>query len=172
MDSYHRLINNFMEFSLEKFDEIKNEAEIFYKAIGKIRCPYFGDDIHFNTKGWGHLIFKNWNTTRVVNDQFARLRHIKLAPEVIRQSKTLQGMWTTKKIERVQKNSRWEKVLKLITYYEFIAVMESHNSKIRVKVIVKEVEGSEKFFWSLIPFWGVDKNTGDRTMYSGNPENE
>ncbi|KKS13867.1 MAG: hypothetical protein UU67_C0014G0001, partial [Candidatus Daviesbacteria bacterium GW2011_GWB1_41_5] len=98
--------------------------------------------------------------------------HIKLAPEIIGQSKTLQGIWTTKKIERVKVNSRWDKVMKVITYYEFIAVMESRGSKIRVKVIVKEVGGGEKFFWSLIPFWGTNKNTNERVMYSGNPEND
>ena len=161
-----------MEFSVEKFNVVKQEAEKFYKEISKVRCPYFGDDVYFNVRGWDHLIFKSWNNTRVINDQFARLRHIKLAPEIIRQSRTLQGIWTTKKIERVQTNSRWEKVLKIITYYEFISVMESHNSRVRVKVIVKEVGGREKFFWSLIPFWGVDKITGRRIMHSGNPEND
>jgi len=161
-----------MEFTPEKFNEIKTEAESFYKTIGKVRCPYFGDNVYFNIKGWEHLVFKSWNNTRIVNDQFARLRHIKLAPEVIRNSKTLQGVWTTQKIERVKRNSRWDKVLKLITYYEFIAIMESHGSKIRVKIIVKEVEGGEKFFWSLIPFWGVDRNNGQRTMHGGDPEND
>ena len=161
-----------MEFTSKKFNEIKNDAEDFYKAIGKIHCPYFGDNIYFNVKGWDHLIFKSWNNTRIISDQFARLRHIKLAPEVIRQSKTLQGEWITKKIERIKTNSRWEKVLKLITYYEFIAVMESHGSKIRVKVIVKQVDGGDKFFLSIIPFWGVDKNTNERVMYGGNPESD
>jgi len=161
-----------MEFTVEKFNEIKTDAEDFYKTIGKVHCPYFGDDVYFNAKGLDHLIFKSWNNTRITRDQFTRLRHIRLAPEIIRQSKTLQGIWTTKKVERIKINSRWEKVLKLITYYEFIAVMESHNSKIRVKVIVKEIEGGEKFFWSLIPFWGVDKNTEQRIMHSGNPEND
>jgi hypothetical protein len=28
----------------------------------------------------------------------------------------------------------------------------------------------EKFFLSIIPFWGVNKNTGERIMYNGNPE--
>ena len=161
-----------MEFTIEKFNEVKNLAEDFYKKIGKVRCPYFAGDVHFNVKGWDHLVFKSWNNTRIVNDQFARFRHIKLAPEIIGQSKTLQGIWTTKKIERVKVNSRWDKVMKVITYYEFIAVMESRGSKIRVKVIVKEVGGGEKFFWSLIPFWGTNKNTNERVMYSGNPEND
>ncbi len=161
-----------MEFTIEKFNTIKSEAESFYKGIEKVRCPYFGEDIYFNTKGWEHLVFKSWNNTRIISDQFARLRHIKLVPEVIRNSKLLQGVWITKKVERIKINSRWEKVLRTTTYYELIAVMESHGSKVRVKIIIKEVEGGEKFFWSLIPFWGVDKHTGQRIMYSGNPESD
>src|SRR3989344_1599576 len=161
-----------MEFTIEKFNEVKSLAEDFYKKIGKVCCPYFVSDVHFNIKGWDHSVFKSWTNARVVNDQFARFRHIKLAPEIISQSKPLQAIWTTKKIERVKVNSRWEKVMKVTTYYEFIAVMELRGSKIRLKVIVKEVEGGEKFFWSLIPFWGTNKNTNERVMHSGDPEND
>ena len=107
-----------------------------------------------------------------MSDQISRLRHLKLAPEVIRQPKTLQGYWSTNKIERVKKKNGWEKVMKLVHYYEFIAVMESHGSKVRVKVIVKEIQGGEKFFLSIIPFWGTDKLTGERVLHTGNPEND
>lgn len=51
--------------------------------------------------------------------------------------------------------------MKDVTYYEFIAVLNS----VRVKVIVKEVAGREKHFWSVIPFWGIDKNTSRRVFY-------
>ncbi len=161
-----------MEFSVEKFNQVKCDAEEFYSKIGKVWCPYFGGDIHFNTKGLDHLVFKEWNKTRTITDQYARFRHLKLAPEVIRQSKTLQGIWATQKFEKIKRNTGWVKILKLTTYYEFIAVMDSHGSKIRVKVIVKQVDGGEKFFLSIIPFWGVDKNTGDRIMHGGNPEHD
>ena len=66
----------------------------------------------------------------------------------------------------------WIKVLKLITYYEFIAVVDSHGSKVRVKIIIKQIDKGEKFFLSIIPFWGVNKGTGERIMHSGNPEND
>ena len=159
-----------MEFSVDKFNDVKHNAEEFYYGISKVHCPYFGENVHFNTKGFDHLIFKEWNKTRTISDQFVRFRHLKLAPEIIRQSKTLQGLWTTQKFERIKKKSGWEKVMKLITYYEFIAVMESHGSKVRVKIIVKQIQGGEKFFLSIIPFWGVDKISGKRVMHSGNPE--
>jgi hypothetical protein len=100
-----------MEFTPEKFNQIKGDAEVFYNGIQKVRCPYFQGEIHFNSKGWEHLIFKDWNRTRPINDQFSRLRHIQLAPRVISDSKTLQGVWTTQKFERVKKkDGSWHRM--------------------------------------------------------------
>lgn len=161
-----------MQFTPDKFNKIKQGAEDFYGKIGAVYCPYFSEKINFNTKGLEHLIFKSWNRTRPINDQFSRFRHLALAPEVIQKSKTLQGLWSTQKFERVKKkDGSWQQILKLTTYYEFIAVMESHGSKIRVKVIVKQVAGGDKFFFSIIPFWGVNEQ-GERVMHSGNPESD
>lgn len=161
-----------MEFTLDKFNQIKRDAEDSYSRIGSVYCPYFSSQINFNTKGLDHLIFKSWNRTRSISDQFSRFRHLALAPQVIQNSKTLQGIWSTQKFERIKKkDGKWQQILKLTTYYEFIAVMESHGSKVRVKVIVKQIDGGEKFFLSIIPFWGVNKR-GERIMHSGDPEKD
>ena len=53
-----------MEFTPEKFNQIKNDAEDFYSRVGDVYCPYFSSKINFNTKGLDHLIFKSWNRTR------------------------------------------------------------------------------------------------------------
>ena len=82
-----------MEFSIDKFNEIKDDAEVFYRSIGKVHCPCFTEEIHFNAKGFDHLIFKEWNKTRIAADQFYRFRHIRVAPEILKNSKTLQGIW-------------------------------------------------------------------------------
>ncbi len=161
-----------MKFSIEKVNSIKHEAEEFYEKIVSVHCPYFGENVHFNSKGIDHLVFKKFNKTRLIEDQFSRFRHLALAPLIIKNSKTLQGYWQTQRIERIRRNKKWEKVMRLVTYYEFIAVMESHNSKVRVKVIVKQVDGSEKHFLSIIPFWGTNKNNGERILHSGNPESD
>lgn len=161
-----------MEFTPDQFNNIKDEAKDFYNKIGFAYCPYFAGKVNFNAKGLEHLIFKTWNKTRSIDDQFSRFRHLRLAPEVIKNSKTLQGVWSTQKFERVKKkDGQWQQILKLTTYYEFIAVMESHGSKVRVKVIVKQIDGGDKFFLSIIPFWGIDKR-GGRIMHSGNPESD
>lgn len=161
-----------LEFTIEKFNDVKRDAEDFYNKIESVTCPFFKEKVLFNSKGFDHLVFKTWNKSRPINDQFGRLRHIRLAPEILNQSRTLQGVWTTQKMERTRKkDGKWQQIMKLVSYYEFIAVMESHGSKIIVKVIIKQVEGGEKFFLSLIPFWGSNKK-GERLLHSGDPEND
>ena len=56
--------------------------------------------------------------------------------------------------------------MKEVVYYEFIAVIE----KVRIKVIVKQIDGGDKYFWSVIPYWGIDKNNSRRILYGGDPE--
>jgi len=59
--------------------------------------------------------------------------------------------------------------MRSVTYYEFVAVINDY----RVRVIMKEVEGgSGKYFWSIIPFWKMDKITGRRLLHSGKPETD
>jgi hypothetical protein len=161
-----------MEFSIQRFSEIKRSAQEFYSTIGSVYCPYFGEHVHFNTKGFDHFVFKEWNKARVTYDQFTRLRYIHLAPEVIREAKTLQGIWKTQKFERIKRNGVWIKILKTVSYYEFISIIDLCGTLTRVKVIIKQVDKGDKFFLSIIPFWGINKITGERIMYDGNPENE
>lgn len=165
------LISNYMEYTSEQFSKIKEDAEKFYNTIDKIKCPYFDGFVFFNAKGLDHLKLKSWNKARSQQDQYGRFRHIKLAVEVVGLSKTLQGFSSSKKLERIKTNKKWQMTLKTVTFYEFIAVLESHGSLVRVKIVVKEIEGGEKFFWSLIPFWGVDKGNG-RVLSMGNPEQD
>jgi len=152
----------------EDFLKVKNEAEKFYKIINDIYCPYFKEKIAFNTKGLKHLKFKSNRQARPGKDQYSRLKLIHLAPEVLKQSHTLQGIWQIRRFEAQKMNSRWEQVMKDVIYYEFIAVIDT----IVIKVIIKQVFGGEKHFWSVIPFWGIDKATSKRILHSGNLEND
>jgi len=154
-----------LEFSDEEFNRVKNTAEAFYKTISSVPCPYFNEKINFNTDGLEHLKFKAWNRARRRSDQFMRLKLIKLAPDVLRNSRTLQGVWETKSPVRRKRHGVWESVFTNVTYYEFIAVLE-HK---RVKVIVKQFLGGEKFFWTMIPYWRMN-TFNKRVLHDGNPE--
>jgi len=152
----------------QDFEKVLIEAEAFYATIDKVHCPYFGNDIAFNAKGLRHLKFKSDRQARPHKDQYSRLKLVRYAPEILKLSKTVQGLWSLRRFEEQKTNSRWERAMKEVSYYEFIAVLDS----IRVKVIVKEVAGGEKHFWSVIPYWGIDKNTSKRILHSGDPEHD
>lgn len=152
-----------------KFERVKNDAEAFYKAIEKIRCPYFKEDISFNAKGLEHIKFHCPRHARSHKDQYIRFRLISLAPRILQESHTLQGISRRNNLERIKTNNRWETAMRSITYYEFVAVINDY----RIRVIVKEVGGgSGKYFWSIIPFWKMDKVTGRRLLHSGKPETD
>ena len=150
------------------FDDIKKKAEDFYANIGKIYCPYLKEKIPFNAKGLRHLKFKTDKQARPRNDQYARLKLLYFTPQILKESHTLQGIWKIRQFEAQKTNSRWEHIVKDVTFYEFIAVLGS----IRAKVIVKEVYGGEKHFWSVIPYLRIDKNNSKRILYSGDPKHD
>jgi hypothetical protein len=153
----------------KKFDEAKTRAKEQYEQIGKIRCPYLEDSVHFNNEGFEHLLFKTWNRTRSRNEQYARLKLLHLAPIIISKSHTLQEYDQRNILIRQKINSRWEKRFKLVKYYVFIAILKG----VRLKIIVKEIEGAEKFFYSLYPFWKIaNDDIKKKVFYSGDLEKD
>lgn len=150
------------------FERVRSDAEILYRSLKEIYCPYFNEKITFNAKGLEHIKFKAHRYARPRSDQYMRFKLLHFAPEVIRKSHTVQGVWESRIFEVASMNSRWERVLKNVAFWEFVAVLED----VRVRVIVKEVEGGSKHFWSIIPFWKVDGNAKRRVLHSGKPESD
>lgn len=150
------------------FEQTRINAEKFYSSIEDVRCPYFGEKIAFNIAGFKHLRFKSDMVARPRSEQYARLKLLTLAPQVLLLSKTVQGIWETKSFERIRIHSRTDNILKPVIYYEFIAVLKN----VRVKVIVKQIEDSQKFFWSIIPYWKIDCINSRRILHSGDPEKD
>lgn len=79
-----------MKISGENFAQRKAEAKAFYDSIEKVRCPFFNDDVHFNSEGFEHIRFKAWNKSRTQQEQYTRYRLIPLAVSIIKRSGTLQ----------------------------------------------------------------------------------
>jgi len=153
---------------MENFEEIKVKGEEFYKNIGEVYCPYFKDKISFNAKGIEHLKYKRRGKSRLEQDQYMRFKLIYLAPEVIKISSSLQGVWETKQFENIKVHNRTDNVLKNVIYFEFIAIIKRN----RVKIIIKQIESGQKIFWSIIPFWKMNKDTMNRIFHEGNPEED
>ena len=157
-----------IQFTEQQFKEVKEKGEELYKSLNEIYCPYFKEKISFNAQGLEHLKFKQREKARYEQDQYMRFKLMYLASEVLKISSSLQGVWETKRFEYIKINKKWVKVLKNVTYYEFIAVIKRN----RVKIIVKQIDEGKKIFWSIIPFWGMNKETMTRILHDGNPEED
>lgn len=152
----------------EDFGKVSTNAEVFYNTITEVHCSYFGETVAFNAAGLKHLKFKSNMVSRSQSEQYVRLKLLTFAPQVLSLSRTVQGIWETKHFERIRVHSRTDTILKQVFYYEFIAVLEN----VRVKVIVKQIENGQRFFWSVIPYWKIDSMYSRRVLYSGDPEND
>lgn len=157
-----------ISFTEEEFKKVKEKGEEFYKSISEIYCPYLKEKVSFNARGFEHLKFKRLEKARLEQDQYMRFKLIHLAPEVLKLSHTVQGILETKKFERIRMKGRTDTILKPVSYFEFIAVIKRN----RVRVIVKQIENGQKFFWSIIPFWGMNTNTMTCLLHDGFPEED
>ena len=145
------------------FEEVREKAEQLYGEVGVVPCPYFGNEkVAFNARGIRHLKFKADEKARPRGDQYARLKLLHLAPQVLKLSRTVHGIWETRQFELEKTHSRWERILREVSFYEFIAVLNG----VRVKVIVKQVGGGERYFWSIIPYWKLEDGTHRRILHN------
>ncbi|MBI4224837.1 MAG: hypothetical protein HY617_00755 [Candidatus Sungbacteria bacterium] len=161
----------FMKNDEEKFKQCREDAEKYYRTITTVWCPYLQDNVHFNAEGFEHLLFKSWNKNRSQAEQYTRLRLLHLAPDVVSKSHTLQEYDERPLLVRQKINSRWEQRMKIVRYYVFVAIIKT----IRLKIVVKEIEGGNKFFYSLYPAWRIEKKldgNNKKIFYSGNPEED
>ena len=151
------------------FEKCKTDAEEYYSHIGEILCPYLNEKVIFNAKGLEHLKFKGRYRARLRDDQLIRYKLLKYAPDVIKHSRTLQGLSKANSFERIRSNHRDEKILTEVRYYEFVAIIEE---RIRIRVIVKGIGTAQPYFWSVIPFWKKDKENGRARIHYGCPEED
>jgi len=140
--------------NIEIFAAVKREAEIFYNNITSVYCPYFKKNIIFNQKGFEHIKIKSLNQPRLISDQYLRLKFLKLVPEVLELANTLQEFREVKKKERIKLGTRWKSREQIIKYYGFVVIINN----IRIKIVIKNINSGELFFWSVIPFWKTKKD--------------
>ncbi len=162
-----------MELDVKKedknFNKVRMNAEKIYSGIGKVYCPYFKEEVSFNSRGLEHLKFKSKRKIRERKDSYIRLKNIELAPEIIKTSHTLQEKQQKRIFVEIKTNTRNDNILKNCEYYGFLAIITNGNFEKRLKIIVRQVEGGKKHFWSIIPYW---KNNKEIKMHSGNMEED
>lgn len=160
-----------LEITEDKFKEEKGKAIVFYSGIKKIKCPYLKAEVNFNSEGFEHLLLKSWNRARSMKEQYTRLRLLPKVVNIIKVVTTLQEYEERMMFVRQKINSRWEKRAKCVFYYVFVALMKSQG--IKFKIVIKQIDGGQPYFWSIYPSWKVEKVNGaggKRVFYTGDLE--
>ncbi|MDR3548070.1 MAG: hypothetical protein P4M11_07390 [Candidatus Pacebacteria bacterium] len=153
----------------KNFDRVKQDAEAYYSSVSEVYCPYFNEAVAFNAKGLKHIKFKKDGVARSRSDQFMRLKHLRFAQRILEKSKTLQEYKESKVFEEVKSDQRKGKILQDAHFYGFTAIIADGDKMKRLKIVVKQVGGGKKYFWSIIPFWTRNK---ELMLHSGNPEED
>jgi hypothetical protein len=153
----------------QTFELRRKNVEALYRSLRPVKCPYFdGEEVHFNSEGIEHVLLKTWNRARTRDEQYARLRFIPHIANVIGNSGTLQEYTERNEFVRKQSGGHWTKVMRLVRYYAFIAIIDD----LRMTVVIKDDSGARKRFHSVFPTWDTepDGRGGRRKkFYSGNP---
>lgn len=147
------------------YKAIRQNAENFYKKIGKIHCPALGDVVYFNSEGFNHLLYKN-KSVRPQKEQAIKFKLVVIAKELVEKSHLYQE-YDENLVKVVQKKfGKKTKGTLLAKYWGFVGVIRG----CRAKAIVRQVGNGNKHFWSVILCWGNNqyRNTKIISNFRGN----
>src|SRR3989344_140654 len=133
---------------LQGYNRIKFEAQQFYSSIGHVRSPALNQDIHFNSEGFNHIIFKNSRSERERPSQILRFKLLPLAIKLIKISTTYQEFEETIKEFDIQTYKKRVRKSKPVRYWGIIAIIDGR----KIKVIVRKIgDNGGVHFWSIVP---------------------
>jgi hypothetical protein len=159
-------------FDQTKYEKIKGQAHNFFQNNQKIQSAALGT-VRLTSDGFLHLIWKGavGHKKRDWKNQLKRfdlLRYLKPILTGMSHYQEYQEIIQTIKIKR-QSTTLLEQ--RKVSYWGFVAVIEN---KIRIKVILKQIDGGHIVFWSIIPFWNTKeyKDITTINLTKGNLESD
>lgn len=139
---------------ISNYNKLREDAQNYYQQIGAVRCPALENQlVHFNSEGFGHLVYKNKTRQRSKNDQVTRFKLLSKAKMVIGISTTYQEI--DEGLMEVRRK-RFKKIINQTTtviYWGFVAIIRNT----RIKVIIRRVGNGQLHFWSVMPAWKTNQ---------------
>src|SRR5207244_1855655 len=123
------------------FERKKEKARQIYQDKEKIYNPFFQGEIVLNSEGFHHLQYSS-HRARNKEEQVLKFTLLPLGLRILKISTTVQ--------EYRKLLSPVGSQLKLIEWWGFFAIFE--ENKIKVRVVVRRIDGGEIHFWSVMPF--------------------
>lgn len=156
---------------ISNYDKIRQDAENFYKKIGKVLCPVFNELVYFNAEGFNHLVYKQAHSERDKNAQIAKFKLLARAKELIAKTATYQEYDESIKEFEVKKYKKKVRESRRVRYWGIIAIINGW----KIKVIIRQVgDNGLKHFWSVIPNWTTNQYRDIKLLsrMKGNPDED
>ncbi len=156
---------------ISNYEKLKQDAQGFYKSIGRVFSPALSQEIHFTAEGFNHIIFKGSHSERERTSQILRFKLLPLAVKLLKISTTFQEFEETLKEFEVKSFKKRIRKSKVVRYWGMIAIIEGR----KIKVIVRKIgDNGLAHFWSVIPAWVTNKYRDEKffTTMKGNPDED
>jgi hypothetical protein len=160
-------MNNFDE---QKYNSARSVGERFFDNNRIIHSACLGE-VHINSEGFMHLIFKNNRHKRDWKNQTKRFHLLQYVKPVLDGMKFYQEYY--EKLGKIEEEHKGKTGFnfKLIKYWGFVAVI---NNRIRIKIILKRIGDGKIIFWSIIPSWKTKeyKDIKFTILHKGDPDED
>lgn len=139
--------NSARQNAVTKFKKLRDKKEW-------ITCPYLWCNVKFTTNNFRHIIYKSKKHIRDDHEIDMRCLCFLDVDKIIKKSWTCQEYRTW--IEEVSIKKNWKKIKekRIVEYFWFVAIVNSHDWKHRVRTVIK------KTYWfnyaeylSVMPAW-------------------
>ena len=150
---------------LARYKREKEKADALYRNIGKVRCPYFGTDIVFNSDGFHHLQFSA-ERERPKEEQMLKFSLLPAVPPILRNAGTIQEYRHTMEPVGQKRYSDGAREMREIEYWGIVAITKGERP-IRIKIILRRVGNGNIIFWSVMPT--VKLKDGDAYLRLASP---
>lgn len=132
----------------EKYSKLKEKTRLIFQNKPSVFCPYFNQEVTFNSDGFHHLQFSS-RRERNKNEQILKFSLVPLAVNIIKKSGTIQEY--RKGLCPVGKKSEKDglTLMKMVEYWGLVAI--TGNNSIKIRVILRRIGDGKIIFWSVMP---------------------
>ena len=126
----------------------KQEFETKYKQINKVFCPFFGENIAFDSNGLHHLYNNGTQNQRSAEELSLRCKLSLLVPKFLVENI---GSSTLRLREYSNRSDKFEKYWSFVVGYESRTFGKNeHKDDFYIKFLVRQTDTKPKHFYSVM----------------------
>lgn len=138
----------------------------------KVRSACLGE-VHFNSDGFMHLIWRKENKKHKRNwkNQIKRFHLLVYVKPILQGMGYYQEYFECLEDVKVKKKGKSVFESKVVRYWAFVVIIDN---KIRIKLILRKIGEGNIHFWSIIPIWKTEeyKDIKFVSLHKGNPKED